>query len=51
MKNIISKLLCKIGVHRFICSIQDCIDEFGYVPSDVRMPKVAKCSRCGKNYA
>ena len=44
------KLLCKVGWHNFTCKMQDCIDEFGYVPSDGRMPKVAKCSRCGKNY-
>lgn len=47
----IGRLLCLIGWHRFTCRVQDCIDEFGYVPSDGRMPKVAKCSRCGKNYA
>lgn len=26
-------------------------DEFGFIPNDGRMPKVSKCSRCGKNYA
>lgn len=46
----ISKLLCLMGWHQYTCKIQDCIDEFGYVPSDGRMPKVAKCSRCDKNY-
>jgi hypothetical protein len=50
-RSFISRLLCKIGWHQFTCKVQDCIDEFGYVPSDGRMPKVAKCSRCGKNYA
>lgn len=50
-RSFISRLLCLIGWHQFTCKIQDCIDEFGYVPSDGRMPKVAKCSRCGKNYA
>jgi hypothetical protein len=44
------KLLCKIGWHKFICTIQDCIDEFECVPNDGRMPKVSKCSRCGKTY-
>ena len=47
---VFGKLLCKVGWHNFTCKMQDCIDEFGYVPSDGRMPKVAKCSRCGKNY-
>ena len=50
-RSFISRLLCLIGWHQFTCKIQDCIDEFGYVPSDGRMPKVSKCSRCGKNYA
>jgi hypothetical protein len=50
-RSFIGRLLCKIGWHQFSCKMQDCIDEFGYVPSDGRMPKVAKCSRCGKNYA
>jgi hypothetical protein len=46
----LGKLLCKVGWHKFTCKMQDCIDEFGYVPNDGRMPKVAKCSRCGVNY-
>lgn len=50
-RSFISRLLCLIGWHNFTCKMQDCIDEFGYVPSDGRMPKVSKCSRCGKNYA
>ncbi len=50
-RSFISRLLCLIGWHQFTCKMQDCIDEFGYVPSDGRMPKIAKCSRCGKNYA
>ena len=48
---VFGKLLCKVGWHKFTCKMQDCIDEFGYVPGDGRMPKVSKCSRCGKNYA
>ena len=43
-------LLCKIGWHKWSCSIQDCIDEFGYIPNDGRLPKTAKCDRCGVNY-
>ena len=50
-RSFISRLLCLIGWHQFTCKVQDCIDEFGYIPSDGRMPKAAKCSRCGKNYA
>jgi|BioPla2DNA2_1021312.scaffolds.fasta_scaffold45337_4 hypothetical protein len=50
-RSFISRLLCLIGWHQFTCKMKDCIDEFGYVPNDGRMPKVAKCSRCGKNYA
>ena len=44
------KLLCSIGWHEWSCTIQDCIDEFGFIPNDGKMPKVAKCDRCGKNY-
>lgn len=47
---VFGKLLCKVGWHNFTCKRQDCIDEFGYVPNDGRIPKVAKCIRCGKNY-
>lgn len=47
-RGFILRLLCLIGWHQFTYKIQDCINEFGYVPSDGRMPKVAKCSRCGK---
>jgi len=55
LKNAVSgsffkRLLCKIGWHQFTCKIQDCIDEFGFIPNDGRMPKVSKCSRCGVNY-
>ena len=50
MKKIIGKFLCKIGWHDFTCKMQDCIDEFGYVPVDGRMPKNAKCSRCSITY-
>ena len=47
---VFGKLLCRVGWHNFTCKMQDCIDEFGYIPNDGRMPKVAKCIRCGKNY-
>jgi len=50
-RSFLGRLLCKIGWHQFTCKMQDCIDEFGHVPIDGRMPKNSKCSRCGKNYA
>lgn len=50
-RSFIDSLLCNIGWHNFTCKMQDCIDEFGFIPNDGRMPKVSKCSRCGKNYA
>ena len=50
-RSFLSKLQCLIGWHQFTCKMQDCIDEFGCVPRDGRMPKTAKCNRCGKNYA
>ena len=46
MKKVIGKLLCKIGIHKFICSLEDCIEEFEYVPNDGRMPKDAEYERC-----
>jgi len=46
MKKIIGKILCKIGSHSFVCSINDSIEEFGNIPKDGRMPKNAKCERC-----
>lgn len=48
--DLINKLLCFIGWHSFKFSIQDCIEEFGYIPNDARIPKKAKCSSCGKQY-
>lgn len=44
------RVLCFFGWHRFICSIQDLMDEFGHIPHDGRMPKNAKCSRCGISF-
>ena len=47
------KLCCIAGFHRFTCTLQDCYDEFGnefglVIPLD-KMPKKAKCCRCGKS--
>jgi len=47
---VFNKILCNFGFHQFTCKMQDCIDEFGYIPMDGRMPKVSKCSKCGINY-
>jgi hypothetical protein len=47
---VFNKMLCNFGFHQFTCKIQDCIDEFGFIPNDGRMPKVSKCSKCGVNY-
>lgn len=44
------KLLCFFGWHKFVCTIQDCMDEFGFIPLDGRMPKNAKCSRCNATF-
>lgn len=35
-----------IGYHEFTCSIQDYLDELGYVPLDSKMPSTAKCKHC-----
>ena len=50
MKKFIGKIACFIGIHRYKCMIQDCIDEFGYIPNDGRMPKNSKCERCDISY-
>lgn len=48
--NSMKKILCWIGLHKFACNIQDLIDEFGFIPSDGRMPSNSKCKRCGKTF-
>jgi hypothetical protein len=50
MKKLIGKIACFIGIHRYKCMIQDCIEEFGYIPNDGRMPKNSKCERCDVSY-
>lgn len=40
------QILCFFGWHEFSCTVQDYVDEFGYVPLDGRIPKNAKCTRC-----
>ena len=44
------RLLCFLGWHQWTASIQDYIDEFGYVPFDNRKPQNCKCSVCGIKY-
>ena len=44
------KLLCFLGWHEWRYFLQDAIKEFGGLPTDGRVPKSAKCSRCGVNY-
>lgn len=50
MRNLLEKLYCFLGWHKFTSSIQDYIDEFGYVPLDNRIAKNARCSRCNSKY-
>jgi len=40
------KILCLFGWYKFKCSLQDLIDEFGYVPFENIMPPNTKCERC-----
>lgn len=47
---VFGKLLCKVGWHKWSYKLKDAIDEFGALPLDSRMPKTAKCDRCGINY-
>ena len=44
------RLLCFFGWHEWVCSMEDYIFEFGYVPLDKRVCKSSKCCRCGKKY-
>ena len=46
----LKKILCLFGWHEWTASMQDYIDEFGYVPLDNRMASNSKCSRCGKHF-
>lgn len=50
MRIFLGKVSCFLGWHEFISSIQDYIDEFGYVPLDNRIAKNARCSRCNSKY-
>jgi hypothetical protein len=45
------KLLCFFGWHQWICSVQDYIDEFGFIPLDNRISSKSKCGVCGKKYS
>jgi hypothetical protein len=49
-QNKMKKILCWLGWHKYTCSIQDLINEFGYVPLDDKMPPNAKCVRCNKTF-
>ena len=46
----LKKILCLLGYHRFTFTLQDCLDEFGFVPTDSRGPKTARCERCKIKY-
>lgn len=50
MRKLFKKIQCLFGYHTFTASIQDYIDEFGYVPLDGRICANAKCSECGVKY-
>jgi hypothetical protein len=50
MRKLFKKIQCLFGYHAFTSSIQDYIDEFGYVPLDGRICANAKCSECGVKY-
>ena len=47
----IGKVLCFFGWHSFTCKLSDYMEEFGGVPCDGRMPKNAKCNKCGIKYS
>jgi len=47
---IIGKILCLLGWHGFTAPLKDYVEEFGSIPTDGRIAKTAKCSRCNKPY-
>ena len=50
IRKLIGKLQCLTGYHNWSASMQDYIDEWGYVPFDNRIASKSKCSRCGEPY-
>lgn len=44
------KILCLFGFHKWTCSIEDYIQEFGYVPLGNIVASNSKCSICNKKY-
>jgi len=51
MKKQFYKIMCYLGLHTWSCKAQDCIDEFGFIPMDGRMPKTSKCAHCSTSYS
>ena len=51
MNNKIGKVLCFLGIHQYICTIDDMVNEFGHIPLNGKMPKNSTCKRCGKVYS
>ena len=49
MKEIVRKLLCKLGFHRWNAPLSDYIEQFGCVPIG-KIADKAKCEFCGKSY-
>jgi hypothetical protein len=40
------RILCLFGWHKWTTSINDYIEEFGYVPLDNRIASNSTCERC-----
>jgi hypothetical protein len=44
------KLLCFFGFHKWTASIDDYIEEFGFIPLDGRIASNSVCNRCNQKY-
>ncbi len=40
------KILCLFGWHKWTASVNDYINEFGYIPLDGRITSNSTCERC-----
>ena len=43
-------ILCFLGWHQWVASLDDYIEEFGCIPLGNKICSKAVCSRCGKKY-
>lgn len=44
------KIFCLIGLHRWVASLEDYIEQFGCIPLNGEIADTAICQYCGKKY-